>query len=179
MAINLKVPEMKELRPRITVLGVGGAGGNAVNNMIEAGLEGVDFVVANTDAQALSLSRTDRRIQLGRDTTQGLGAGARPEIGRNSAEEALETLDGVTPDVLIADIGLAGVDGFELIERIRQSSNTAIRDVPAAALTAYARAEDRVKVLKSGFQMHLAKPIDPAELVAAVAALSKRKRHAD
>jgi len=97
----------------------------------------------------------------------------------DSAEEALETLDGVTPDVLIADIGLAGVDGFELIERIRQSSNTAIRDVPAAALTAYARAEDRVKVLKSGFQMHLAKPIDPAELVAAVAALSKRKRHAD
>ena len=65
MAINLKVPETKELRPRITVLGVGGAGGNAVNNMIEAGLEGVDFVVANTDAQALAQSKCSRRIQLG------------------------------------------------------------------------------------------------------------------
>ena len=65
MAINLKVPETKELRPRITVLGVGGAGGNAVNNMIEAGLEGVEFVVANTDAQQLQFAKTDRRIQLG------------------------------------------------------------------------------------------------------------------
>src|SRR5664279_4099079 len=85
MAINLKVPETKELRPRITVLGVGGAGGNAVNNMIEAGLEGVDFIVANTDAQALA----SRRIQLGVSTTEGLGAGAQPEVGRAGAEESL------------------------------------------------------------------------------------------
>ncbi len=89
MAINLKVPPTKELRPRITVLGVGGAGGNAVNNMIEAGLEGVDFVVANTDAQALSQSKCDRRIQLGAATTEGLGAGAQPEVGRAGAEESL------------------------------------------------------------------------------------------
>ena len=89
MAINLKVPESKELRPRITVLGVGGAGGNAVNNMIEAGLEGVDFVVANTDAQALAQSKATRRIQLGVATTEGLGAGAQPEIGRAGAEESL------------------------------------------------------------------------------------------
>src|SRR5476649_424806 len=89
MAINLKVPESQELRPRITVLGVGGAGGNAVNNMIEAGLEGVDFVVANTDAQALSQSKAERRIQLGATTTEGLGAGAQPEIGRAGAEESL------------------------------------------------------------------------------------------
>jgi cell division protein FtsZ len=89
MAINLKVPPTKELRPRITVLGVGGAGGNAVNNMIEAGLEGVDFVVANTDAQALSQSKAERRIQLGATTTEGLGAGAQPEIGRAGAEESL------------------------------------------------------------------------------------------
>ena len=86
MAINLKVPEMKELRPRITVLGVGGAGGNAVNNMIEAGLEGVDFVVANTDAQALAQSKCNRRIQLGTNTTEGLGAGAQPDVGRAGAE---------------------------------------------------------------------------------------------
>ena len=89
MAINLKVPETKELRPRITVLGVGGAGGNAVNNMIEAGLEGVDFVVANTDAQALAQSKAERRIQLGAATTEGLGAGAQPDVGRAGAEESL------------------------------------------------------------------------------------------
>ena len=92
MAINLKVPESKELRPRITVLGVGGAGGNAVNNMIEAGLEGVDFVVANTDAQALAQSKASRRIQLGVSTTEGLGAGAQPEVGRAGAEESLSEI---------------------------------------------------------------------------------------
>ncbi|HKX64088.1 MAG TPA: cell division protein FtsZ [Rhizomicrobium sp.] len=92
MAINLKVPEMKELRPRITVLGVGGAGGNAVNNMIEAGLEGVDFVVANTDAQALAQSQCKRRIQMGTNTTEGLGAGAQPDVGRAGAEESLDEI---------------------------------------------------------------------------------------
>src|ERR1700709_14120 len=92
MAINLKVPESKELRPRITVLGVGGAGGNAVNNMIEAGLEGVDFVVANTDAQALDQSKCSRRIQLGAGTTEGLGAGAQPEVGRAGAEETMNEI---------------------------------------------------------------------------------------
>jgi cell division protein FtsZ len=93
MSINLSVPRQatsQELKPRITVIGVGGAGGNAVNNMIESELEGVDFVVANTDAQALGLSRADRRIQLGLSTTQGLGSGSRPEVGRAAAEEAME-----------------------------------------------------------------------------------------
>ncbi|HEU0161808.1 MAG TPA: cell division protein FtsZ [Rhizomicrobium sp.] len=92
MTINLKAPETKELRPRITVLGVGGAGGNAVNNMIEAGLEGVDFVVANTDAQALAQSKASRRIQLGAATTEGLGAGAQPDVGARGAEESLEEI---------------------------------------------------------------------------------------
>ncbi|MDX2223775.1 MAG: cell division protein FtsZ [Rhodospirillaceae bacterium] len=95
MTINITVPKTNieaQLKPRITVVGVGGAGGNAVNNMIQAALDGVDFVVANTDAQALATSRTDRRIQLGRDTTQGLGAGARPDIGRHAAEEAIELI---------------------------------------------------------------------------------------
>ena len=79
----------KELKPRITVIGVGGAGGNAVNNMITAGLEGVDFVVANTDAQALANSKADRRIQIGAQLTEGLGAGSDPEVGRAAAEEAM------------------------------------------------------------------------------------------
>jgi cell division protein FtsZ len=92
MAINLKAPEQKELRPRITVLGVGGAGGNAVNNMIGAKLEGVDFVVANTDAQALAQSKAERRIQIGAMTTEGLGAGAQPDVGRAGAEESLDEI---------------------------------------------------------------------------------------
>jgi len=109
MAINLKVPESKELRPRITVLGVGGAGGNAVNNMIEAGLEGVDFVVANTDAQALAQSKATRRIQLGATTTEGLGAGAQPEVGRAGAEESMteimEQLSGAHMVFIAAGMG--------------------------------------------------------------------------
>src|SRR6202162_2303044 len=95
MAINLKAPELKELRPRITVLGVGGAGGNAVNNMIAAKLEGVEFVVANTDAQALAQSKAQRRIQIGARVTEGRGAGARPDIGRAGAEESLEEILGL------------------------------------------------------------------------------------
>ena len=83
MTIKLSMPKPEaDLKPRITVVGVGGAGGNAVNNMIQANLEGVDFVVANTDAQALGQSQADRKLQLGGSITQGLGAGSRPEIGR-------------------------------------------------------------------------------------------------
>jgi cell division protein FtsZ len=89
MPLNISVPETTELRPRILVFGVGGAGGNAVNNMIESQLEGVDFAVANTDAQALMRSQTERRVQMGAAITEGLGAGARPEIGEQSAEDSL------------------------------------------------------------------------------------------
>ena len=93
MTIKLSMPKPEtELKPRITVVGVGGAGGNAVNNMIQAELEGVDFVVANTDAQALSQSQAGSTIQLGSTITQGLGAGSRPEIGRAAAEEALDDI---------------------------------------------------------------------------------------
>ena len=92
MTIKLRAPETTELRPRITVLGVGGAGGNAVNNMIASKLEGVDFVVANTDAQALAQSKAERRIQIGAQLTEGLGAGARPDVGRAGAEESLEEI---------------------------------------------------------------------------------------
>jgi len=91
--INLHVPAKQELlRPTITVIGVGGAGGNAVNNMISAQLEGVNFIVANTDAQAVDYSLTDRTIQLGANITRGLGAGANPDVGRAAAEEAKEEI---------------------------------------------------------------------------------------
>jgi cell division protein FtsZ len=94
MSLSLVRPQATELKPRIVVFGVGGAGGNAVNNMIDAGLEGVEFVVANTDAQHLSFAKTDRRIQLGETITQGLGAGAHPEVGMNAAEESAEEIFG-------------------------------------------------------------------------------------
>jgi len=92
MTINLSMPVTHELRPRITVVGVGGAGTNAVNNMITSHLEGVEFVSCNTDAQSLTQCLSERRIQLGTSITQGLGAGARPEIGRAAAEEAIEEI---------------------------------------------------------------------------------------
>ncbi|MCH8616244.1 cell division protein FtsZ [Sphingomonas sp. SM33] len=93
MSIDFIRPEVDELRPRISVIGVGGAGGNAVANMMRADVQGVDFVVANTDAQALNASAADRRIQLGLKITQGLGAGSRPEIGRAAAEETIEDIE--------------------------------------------------------------------------------------
>src|SRR5271170_6507749 len=92
MSINLKAPELRELKPRIMVCGVGGAGGNAVNNMIVSGLSGVDFIVANTDAQALTSSRAERIIQMGPQVTEGLGAGSQPDVGKAAAEEASEEI---------------------------------------------------------------------------------------
>lgn len=113
MPINLSLPKAVELKPRIVVIGVGGAGGNAVNNMIGAGLDGVEFVVANTDAQALALSRADRKVQMGTGITQGLGAGMRPEIGEESAEESLdeilEHIDGA--HMLFVAAGMGGGTG--------------------------------------------------------------------
>ena len=109
MAIHLSAPRATELKPRIVVFGVGGAGGNAVNNMIEAGLEGVEFVVANTDAQQLQFAKTDRRIQLGITVTQGLGAGAHPEVGMSAAEESFpeigEHLEGAHMVFITAGMG--------------------------------------------------------------------------
>ena len=107
MSINLKIPDIRELKPRITVFGVGGAGGNAVNNMIAAGLQGVDFVVANTDAQALTTSRAERIIQMGVQATEGLGAGSQPDVldahittGAQSAQPHQPLCQLADPDLL-------------------------------------------------------------------------------
>ena len=109
MSINIGPPAVEELRPRITVIGVGGAGGNAIANMIRAEIEGVDFVIANTDAQALNTSVAEQRIQLGPDITQGLGAGSRPEVGKAAAEETIaeieRSLDGVHMCFIAAGMG--------------------------------------------------------------------------
>ncbi len=125
MSINLTVPEktgIQQLKPKLTVIGVGGAGGNAVNNMIKSELEGVDFVVANTDAQALVQSGTERRIQMGAQLTQGLGAGSRPDIGRAAAEEAIDhilaELDGSHMVFIAAGMGGGtGTGGAPVIAR--------------------------------------------------------------
>ncbi|MDQ0317917.1 cell division protein FtsZ [Pararhizobium capsulatum DSM 1112] len=90
--MNVKKPDISEMRPKITVIGVGGGGGNAINNMITEGLQGAEFVVANTDAQALAMSKATRLIQLGSQVTQGLGAGSLPEVGRAAAEESIDEI---------------------------------------------------------------------------------------
>jgi cell division protein FtsZ len=92
MALTITPPDIHELKPRITVFGVGGAGGNAVNNMITAGLQGVDFVVANTDAQALTMSKAQRIVQMGTQVTQGLGAGSQPDVGAAAAQEVIDEI---------------------------------------------------------------------------------------
>ena len=106
---HLSAPTLNELKPRIVVFGVGGAGGNAVNNMIDARLMGVEFVVANTDAQALTRAKTPNRIQLGQSITEGLGAGARPEVGQAAAQESapeiLEFLEGAHMVFVAAGMG--------------------------------------------------------------------------
>ncbi len=113
MTINLTEPTNEKLKPRITVIGVGGAGCNAVNNMIEASLEGVEFLVANTDAQSLANSLADRRVQLGAKKTRGLGAGAKPEVGREAADESLsEVMDQLEgTHMLFVTAGMGGGTG--------------------------------------------------------------------
>jgi CheY-like chemotaxis protein len=122
-------------------------------------LEGLHVLAVDDDADALALVREILESAGARVTTF------------TSGSDALDAVAGVHPDVLIADLGMPVMDGFELITRMRESPDAVTRDVPAAALTAYARSEDRAKALLHGFQMHLAKPIDPKALVAAVVAL--------
>src|SRR6195952_1280342 len=113
MTINLNVPDISELKPRITVFGVGGAGGNAVNNMITAGLQGVDFVVANTDAQALTMSKGQRIVEMGPQGTQGLGAGSQPDVGAAAAQEVIDELrDHLTgANMVFVTAGMGGGTG--------------------------------------------------------------------
>ncbi len=113
MPLNLSVPPVTELKPKITVIGVGGAGGNAVNNMIVSELDGVEFVVANTDAQAVGLAKSKHKIQLGSAVTQGLGAGSQPDIGRAAAEESLdEIIDHIEgSNMLFITAGMGGGTG--------------------------------------------------------------------
>ncbi|MEP6342871.1 MAG: cell division protein FtsZ [Maricaulaceae bacterium] len=124
MSINISLPKSVELKPRIVVIGVGGAGGNAVNNMIASGLDGVEFIVANTDAQALEMSSASKRVQMGTSITQGLGAGMRPDLGEDSAEESLaeimEHLEGT--HMLFVAAGMGGGTGTGAAPVIAQAA---------------------------------------------------------
>jgi CheY-like chemotaxis protein len=125
-------------------------------------LSGVRVLVVDDDADALEMVR---------DILESAGASV---SSSDSAAQALLSLEQTCPDVLVADLGMPSMDGFELIVTVRRASNQQLRDLPAAALTAYARSEDRSRALRSGFNMHLAKPIDPVALIAAVVSLSGR-----
>jgi CheY-like chemotaxis protein len=127
-----------------------------------ADLQGVRVVAIDDEADALTLLRVVLETAGAEVTTF------------SSPLTALEQLADAKPHVLVVDLGMPEMDGFELIRRIRQSTDPAVRNLPAAALTAFARSEDRTKALRSGFEMHLAKPVDPGELVASVATLARR-----
>jgi CheY-like chemotaxis protein/two-component sensor histidine kinase len=127
-------------------------------------LSGVQILVVDDDQDSLALSR------------QILEATGATVITASNGRDALEKLHGNRADVLIADLGMPTMDGFALIAEVRTSADRAVREMPAAALTAFARSEDRVRAVQSGFEMHLSKPIDPVELMVTVASLARRKR---
>jgi CheY-like chemotaxis protein len=125
------------------------------------GLDSLRILAVDDDPDAVALVREILEA-----------AGATVET-TESGQAALDYISHTRPDILIADLGMPGMDGFDLIRQIRRSSNAAVRGLPAIALTAYARSDDRIRALRQGFQMHLPKPIDPTELVSAVASLTR------
>ncbi|MBV9064237.1 MAG: cell division protein FtsZ [Methylobacteriaceae bacterium] len=162
MAINLKAPELRELKPRIMVAGVGGAGGNAVNNMISCGLYGVDFIVANTDAQALTSSKAERIIQMGLQVTEGLGAGSQPEIGRAAAEEAIEEIRDhlVGAHMVFVTAGMGGGTGTGAAPVIaRMARDMGILTVGVVTKPFQFEGQRRMKVADSGIN-ELQKAVD-------------------
>jgi cell division protein FtsZ len=153
MTINLNIPDIHELKPRITVFGVGGAGGNAVNNMITAGLQGVDFVVANTDAQALASSKAERIVQMGVQVTQGLGAGSAPEVGRAAAEEVIDEirdhLSGV--NMVFVTAGMGGGTGTGAAPVIAKAAREAgILTVGVITKPFHFEGQRRMRIAESG-----------------------------
>src|SRR5947209_7012173 len=162
MAINLKAPELTEIKPRIMVCGVGGAGGNAVNNMISCGLYGVDFIVANTDAQALTSSKAERIIQMGLQVTEGLGAGSQPEIGRAAAEEAIEEIRDhlVGAHMVFVTAGMGGGTGTGAAPVVaRMARDMGILTVGVVTKPFQFEGQRRMKVADSGIN-ELQKAVD-------------------
>ena len=155
MTINLQKPDITELKPRITVFGVGGGGGNAVNNMINAGLQGVDFVVANTDAQALTMSKADRLVQLGVAVTEGLGAGSQPEVGRAAAEECIdEIIDHLNgTHMCFVTAGMGGGTGTGAAPVVAQAArNKGILTVGVVTKPFHFEGQRRMRLAESGIE---------------------------
>ncbi|MGI2031754.1 cell division protein FtsZ [Rhizobium panacihumi] len=162
MTINLNKPDITELKPRITVFGVGGGGGNAVNNMITAGLEGVDFVVANTDAQALTMTKADRIIQMGVQVTEGLGAGSQPEVGRAAAEECLdEIMDHLqNTHMCFVTAGMGGGTGTGAAPVVAQAArNKGILTVGVVTKPFHFEGQRRMRLAEQGIE-ELQKSVD-------------------
>jgi CheY-like chemotaxis protein/anti-sigma regulatory factor (Ser/Thr protein kinase) len=159
--IRVTLPSL--VRPEVHAAGQFAAHPQASDRqMLIPDLIGIRVLVVDDDPDALRMVR------------EILEAAGAQVSSASSADEALQSLNALRPDVLVADLGLPRMDGFELIAEIRRRPDPAVRDLPAAALTAYARSEDRSRALKAGFQIHLPKPIDPGDLMAAVAALAGR-----
>jgi cell division protein FtsZ len=162
MSIDLKIPDIRELKPRLTVFGVGGAGGNAVNNMITAGLQGVDFVVANTDAQALTSSKAERVIQMGVQVTEGLGAGSQPDVGRAAAEEVIDEIrDHLTGSLMVfVTAGMGGGTGTGAAPVIaRVAKELGILTVGVVTKPFHFEGQRRMKFAESGI-VELQKCVD-------------------
>ncbi|MDM9628628.1 cell division protein FtsZ [Rhizobium sp. S152] len=162
MTIKLHKPDITELKPRITVFGVGGGGGNAVNNMISAGLQGVDFVVANTDAQALTMTKAERIIQLGASVTEGLGAGSQPEVGRAAAEECIdEIVDHLNgTHMCFVTAGMGGGTGTGAAPVVAQAArNKGILTVGVVTKPFHFEGGRRMRLAESGIQ-ELQKSVD-------------------
>jgi len=162
MALNFLPGMTSELKPRITVIGVGGAGGNAVNNMIQSRLEGVEFICANTDAQALEGVRTENRVQLGLTTTQGLGAGSRPDVGRAAAEESLEELTAMLTgaNMVFITAGMGGGTGTGAAPVIAQAArDMGILTVGVVTKPFHFEGPHRMRTAESGIE-ELSKIVD-------------------
>mgnify|MGYP000954787542 CR=1 FL=1 len=162
MTIKLQKPDITELKPRITVFGVGGGGGNAVNNMITAGLQGVDFVVANTDAQALTMTKAERIIQLGVSVTEGLGAGSQPEVGRAAAEECIdEIIDHLNgTHMCFVTAGMGGGTGTGAAPVVAQAArNKGILTVGVVTKPFHFEGQRRMRLAEQGIE-ELQKSVD-------------------
>ncbi|MGK6312115.1 cell division protein FtsZ [Neorhizobium sp. DT-125] len=162
MTIKLQKPDITELKPRITVFGVGGGGGNAVNNMITAGLEGVDFVVANTDAQALTMTKAERIIQMGVQVTEGLGAGSQPEVGRAAAEECLDEISDhlAGTHMCFVTAGMGGGTGTGAAPVVAQAARSrGILTVGVVTKPFHFEGQRRMRLAESGIQ-ELQKSVD-------------------
>ncbi len=162
MTIKLQKPDITELKPRITVFGVGGGGGNAVNNMITAGLQGVDFVVANTDAQALTMTKAERIIQLGASVTEGLGAGSQPEVGRAAAEECIdEIIDHLNgTHMCFVTAGMGGGTGTGAAPVVAQAArNKGILTVGVVTKPFHFEGQRRMRLAEAGIE-ELQKSVD-------------------